>query len=919
MADFRMPPLNTGERLYRALLRLYPPRFHHAFGQDLVETFRDQRRDARRHGIAPSRFWLTVVRDLAMQAFAEWLTAAWRLARNVHWTNYTDHEESSMAAIPQALHFGELRFAARRLARVPSFTIAAVFVLALGIGATTAVFSVVNGVLLRPLPYPDAERLVSLGHTVEVSGVGKVDQSDASFLFYQEHARAFDGIAVSRDADVNLSTVEGDGARADRVSAATVSASLFDVLRVHPAIGRGFRDGEDRIAAPKVAILSYGLWQARFRGATSVVGKHVLVDGVSREVVGVMPRGFAYPSPAVELWVPLPLDPPTANAGSFNYRGVARLKDGVTLDAARADLELVLPRLLDEFPSGIPPAMWAQAHVRPLVTPLRDAIVADISRLLWVLLGSVSLVLVIACANVANLFLVRGESRQLELAVRSALGSGLAGIIAQALSESFVLAASGGVVGVLLALLGVRLATTLGGGLGIPRLEEVSIAGDVLLFAAAICVFCAVFVSLIPVMRARRVPIALVLRDAGRGSTTGARRQWARSALVVAQVALALVLVAISGLLARSFARLRDVKPGFEANGVVMSRLALPDANYPTPAATANFYERVLEQVRAIPGVRDATLTDFVPLTSDHNDTVVGVEDHPLPPNAVPRAHFVPGVDGHYFHTMGIPLLAGRSFGVPDAMRPAHEVIASRAFAERYWPGGSPLGKRIQIGINGPWWTIVGEVGDVHFEGLDKPANDALYVPLVTEQDKKIVAEHYVAVLARTDRANAAVLSTIRQRIHSLDAALPTFDERSLAGVVAAASARARVTLALLVIASALALILGAVGIYGVMAYGVSLRQREIGVRIALGARPLDVSRMVSRQGVTLGAIGVLVGVICALSVTHVLRGLLYDVSPTDPLTLAATCIVLLGVALLASWIPARRAASVDPSEALRA
>ena len=914
--DFRLPPLNAAERAYRALLHLYPPRFRRAFTQDLVETFRDQRRATIRRGEAATAFWFAALRDIAMQASAEWFGAAWRLARNIHGT---EDEESSMAAIPHALRFAELRYAARRLARVPTFTIAAVFVLALGIGATTAVFSLVNGVLLRPLPYPRADRLVWLGHSVEVSGVDKADQSDGSFLLYQEHARAFDGIAVSRDADVNVGATDGDAGRPERVAAATVSASLFDVLGVPPAIGRGFRQGEDRVTAPKVAILSHALWQGHFHGDAQIVGKQIVVDGVSRTIVGVMPRGFAYPSAEAELWLPIAFNPATANAGSFNYRGVARLKNDVTIDAARADLARVLPRLLDEFPSGIPPAMWAQAHVRPLVVPLRDSIVGDVSRLLWILLGSVSLVLVIACANVANLFLVRGESRQLELAVRSALGSGLAGIIAQALSESFVLAASGGALGVLLAWIGVKLATGLGNGLGVPRLQEVSVEGSVMAFALGVSVFCAVFVSLVPVMRARRVPVAMVLREAGRGSTTGARRQWARSALVVSQVALALVLVAVSGLLARSFARLRDVKPGFEPRGVVMSRIALPLVNYPDAVKTFNVYTRLLDQVRALPGVRDATITNWVPLTNDHDDTVVQVEDHPLPPNAVPRAHFMPSVDARFFQAMSIPLISGRTFGPIDPAHPPFEAVVSRAFAERYWPGASPLGKRVRPGIDGPWWTIVGEVGDVHLDVLDKPANDALYLPLVATRDSVPTAEHFVALLVRADRESATLLPEIRQIVHSLDPAVPTYDERTLTDIVSAASARARVTLLLLAIASLLALILGAVGIYGVMAYGVSLRQREIGVRIALGARPLDVSRMVSRQGVTLGAIGVVIGIVCALSVTHLLRGLLYDVSPTDPLVLGGTCIVLLVVAFFASWIPARRAAAVDPSEALRA
>lgn len=916
MADFRLPPLNGGERLYRALLHLYPARFRRAFGQDLVETFRDQRRHAAREGAPATGFWLAILRDLAVQSAAERAAAIWRVARYIH---DVDQEESPMSAIAQALSTAEIRYAGRRLLRAPSFTVATVLVLALGVGATTAVFSVVNGVLLRPLPYPAPERLVALGHTVEVAGTGPVNESDASVLFNQEHARAFDAFGASHDRDVTLGVIAGDPARPQRVSSAEVTANLFGgVLRVRPLLGRDFRPGEDRPGAAPVSILSYRLWMRRFHGDAAAIGKRLMVDGVSREIVGVMPRDFVYPVTAPELWLPLVLDPATANAGSFNNRGYGRLKTGVTIEAARADLERIIPGLITEFPSGIPPAMWAQAHVRPTVSPLRDAMVGDVSRLLWILLGSVSMVLVIACANVANLFLVRGESRQLELAVRGALGSGLAGMIAQSLSESIVLAAAGGAIGVAFAAAGVRLAVTAGADLGVPRLDQVALDGRLLLFALGVSVFCAVFVSLIPVLRARRVPIAMVLREAGRGSTSGAPRLRARSILVVAQIALALVLVAASGLLARSFARLRQVKPGFEPAGVEMARLVLPNANYPTVASMTQLYDRLLEQARALPGVRGATITDWVPLTDDHNDTVVGVEDHPLPANAVPRVHFTIETDPRYFKTMGIPLLAGRAYGRGDPSHPSLEAVVSHAFAERYWPGASPLGKRVRAGLNGRWYVIVGEVGDVHYDALTKPANDALYFPLIRAVDTGVWVSNAVSVVVRTDPGHASVAPALRNALHSIDPSLPTYGEQSLDAIVSAASARTRVTLLLLAVASGLALTLGAVGVYGVMAYGVSLRQREIGVRIALGARPADVRRMISQQGVGLALAGVAIGVVCAVAVTRLIAGLLYDVSPTDPVTLGGTCIVLLLVALLASWVPAQRAASIDPAEALR-
>jgi len=876
---------------------------------------RPQPADDARETRTPSRaFWMMAIQDALVHASAEWAAPIRCIG---HPIADPHHEDSLMAAVPYALRVAELRFAFRRLRRAPSFTLATVLVLSLGIGATTAVFSIVNGVLLRPLPYPRSDRLVSLRHSLEVSGVSEADQSDASVLYYQEHARAFDGIAAARFADVNLgATSPAD--RPERVSTALTSANLFDVLGVHPLLGRSFTKGEDRVGAAPVALLSYALWQQRFHGNPRVVGQRLTADGVSREIVGVMPRSFAYPSPSVQLWIPIAFDPPHAQAGSFNYLGIGRLRGGVTIDAARADLARVLPHLLDEFPSGIPPAMWRQAHVAPIVTSLRDRLVGDVSRMLWILLASVSLVLIIACANVANLFLVRGESRQLELAVRGALGSGVAGIVAQSLSEAALLSGAGGVIGVLLALLGVRLAAVAGGTLGLPRLNELSIDGRVLLFACAVSVLCAVVVSIIPLLRSRRIPIALVLRSGGRGATSGPKQR-ARSALVVAQTALALVLVASSGLLARSFMRLEQVKPGFDADGVVTTRLMLPKATYTSAAARLQFYDALLEKVRAVPGVQQATLGDWVPLSDDHNDTVIGVEDHPLPPGSVPDDHFVSQVDRQYFRTMHIPLLSGRTFEAPDPTRPDMEAVVSRAFAQRYWKNQSPLGKRIRPGLGSRWYTVVGEVGDAHYDVLDKPANDIVYFPVAVAPDSNSLGvPNYLIVFARSPLPAGTVTSAIRDIVHSLDPSLPTYGEKPLDEYVHAASARAREMLLLLAIASALALILGAVGIYGVMAYGVSLRQREIGVRIALGAQPGQVRRMISRAGVGLAALGVLIGVVVALGVTRFLQSLLYDVSPTDPLTLIGTCIVLLLVALAASWIPARRAAAVDPSEALR-
>jgi predicted permease len=915
MGDFKLPPLSVDERLYRGLLHLYPTDFRRRFAREMIEAFRDERRDALRNGQSATAFWLALFPDLVTQAAAERLASIWPTWR---YTDSPNDEDSLMASLPAALRFNEIRHAARRLRRVPTFTAATIFVLALGIGATTAVFSLVNGVLLRPLPYPEPERLVNLSHTLQVAGIARVDQSDASFLLYQRHNTVFEGVGATRGFDVNVGELVGNPAQTERVFGTGVSASLFGVLRAKPIYGRGFLDGEDRKDHSRLVVLSEGLWRRKFGADSSVVGKQIMIDGAARTVVGIMPRTFQYPGPTTELWIPLAFDPPHANAGSFNFEGVARLKPGVTPEAAQAELDRLLPRILEEFPSNIPPAMWAQAHVRPVVTPLRDVIVGDVSRLLWILLGTVGVVLLIACANVANLFLVRGESRQRELAVRSALGAGLAGVLAQYLSEALLLAIGGGVIGVGFAAFAVRLAGSLPSSIDLPRLNEVRIDGTVLLFATGLTIISAIAVSLIPLMRARKIPISSVLKESGRSATTGGERQRARSALVIAQVALALVLVAASGLMARSFARLRDVRPGFDAERLLTMRMALPESKYATTASITQFYDRLLEQTRAVPGVKSAELTTWVPLTESHNNSVTQVEDHPLPPNSVPRVHDQVYVSAGYFTTMGAPLMTGRTFGTQDPAHPSNEAIVSRAFAERYWPKGNALGKRIRPGIDGPWLTIVGVAGDVHLEALEKPADEAVYQPMVVADSDTTSAPSSVALIIRSTGNADALAGPVRRIVHSLDPALPVYDEHLMTAIVASASARTRFTMLLLAIASGLALVLGAVGIYGVMAYGVSLRQREIGVRMALGARPVDVRQMISRQGVGLAAIGVAIGLAGALGVTRFLRGLLYNVSPTDPLTLGGTCVVLLAVALVASWIPARRAAGMDAAEALR-
>jgi predicted permease len=824
----------------------------------------------------------------------------------------------------QLLARSELRFAARRLRRVPIFAGAVILVLALGVGTTTAMFSLVNGILLAPLPYPEPDRLLRLTHTAgsigrapgRATGRATVDLSDAVVMLYQSEARAFDGVAAWRFDDGDLGPSEADQT-AVRVRGARVTASFFDVLGVPPARGRAFAPGDDRPGAARVVVLSHRIWQERLHGDPGAIGRQIDVNDVPRTIVGIMPPRFAYPARQVELWLPLALDPARTRPATLNLIGIGRLKRGVSSEAARADLARVLT-------GDASTAMGQEARIAPHVQSLRDSIVGPPSQLLWFVFGSVLLVFLVACTNVAGLLLVRAERAQTELAVRAALGSGFMGMLALTLSESVLLSALGGGTGVLLAVASMRVVRSTGTALSLPRLEDVGVDAPVLLFALGITVFCALFVSVLPLLRARRVSIAQVLRGAGTGPAGSRAPQRARHALVVSQIALAVVLVTLSGLMTRSLLRLHDVRPGFEADHVVTSRVLLPYARYSGGTVRLNFFLTLVREAQAIPGASDVALTGWVPLSGDRHDMAIEVEDDLSRANAGETEHAVAHVDGRYFQALRIPLLRGRTFGAQDAARPVDEAIVSHAFAERYWPGPggpgtSPLGKRVRP-LGGRWYTIVGEVGDVRYDGLEEPPSETVYFPIVTAgpQETDVSLPAALSLVVRTDAGEGETLSAIRRIVAALDPTIPTYDEGPLQQLVHDASARARALAVLLAIASVVTSLLGAVGLYGIMAYSVSIRRRELGIRMALGARPSDISRMVSLHGLRLAGGGIVIGTACALAASQLLRGLLYGVSPTDPVTLSATSAALLVVAFIASWIPAHRAAAVHPAEALQ-
>ena len=817
----------------------------------------------------------------------------------------------------------QLRPTLRRLARAPGFTTVSILTLALGIAGTTAAFSVVNAVLLRPLPYHDPERLVQLWHTAPGVGMLQVEQSDASYTQYRNKAtKSFESVASYRSSAASLT---GDQ-EPERVSSAIVTASFLPTLGVRPILGRNFSEDEDRPHGPQVAILSYALWQRRYGGDKAIIGKTIQVDGSSREVVGVMGQTFHFPESGTELWLPMAIDEARLNTGNFSQNAFARLRPGVTIRAAEAEMQPILMRLPDDVPGMMTHTMFDQARIRVVVHALRDDVVGDIRPILFTVLGTVAFVLLIACANVANLFLVRAEARTKEVAVRSALGATPSTIVKLYLGESLVLSAAGTALGVALAYGALRLLLRLA-PTELPRASEISIDLASLGVAVAIAVLTGLFFSAVPFIRAGKSELTPTLRDGTRGSTSGRERQRVRNAFVVAQVALALILLVGSGLLARSFQRLRAVDAGFKADGVLTLRVSIPEARYRTVGDISRFYYQLTTRLAAIPGVQAAAATTKIPLDDagqSHNGA--WVEDRPVGKDGLPTIHSTAEVSQDYFKAMNIPIIEGRTFRDDGGERPSHEMVVARAFAKHFWPNGSAIGKRAKTG--GPdaaWSTIVGVVGDVHDEALTKPVDEMIYLPIVNviqatpASPDTIVASNTQSLTIRTSGDPMAVFPAVQREIWAIDRSLPLVNVRPLSKVVSAAMARTTFTMMMIGAAAAVALLLGAIGIYGVISYMVSLRTREIGVRMALGAQSGQVRRMVVRQGLVLAAVGVAIGLAGALALSRLIGSLLYGISPNDPVTLGAVTLGLLAVATVASWLPAMRAARIDPIEALRA
>jgi len=796
--------------------------------------------------------------------------------------------------------FDDLRFALRGLLRYPGFAAVAALTLALGIGATTAVFTLVDGVLIRPLPYRDADRLVSMEHLGR-EGRDELPMSQGLYITYGEHAKSLEGLALYAGTAVNVVN-DGD---AQRMRADVVTPSFFRVLGVDAALGRTF-------------VLSDGMWRSVFGADADVIGRSLDVNGRLRPIVGVMPPDFGFPDRDARMWMPLVVDPARAPLANFGAGGIGLMAPDASVESVHAELEGLIGRLAELYPDSGGPAFLQEVGLRAKVMPLKEFLVGDISGTLWILMGTVGLVLLIACANVANLLLVRADGRRRELAVRVAMGAGRAQVLRWFLSESLVLAAVGGVAGVAIAIIGVRASTGFV-PTDIPRMAEVGVDPRVLAFSAAVAVLCAVFFGSFPVLRTRSDNPAAQLREGARGGTTGRERHRMRSGLVVAQVALALVLLIGSGLMFRSFQALRSLDPGYDVSGVLTARITVPGPEIEGALETAGFFRQLGERLAAQPGVEAVGFIDSAPLTGGVSYYSIEVEDEPRGPNELPVfASNLQAATG-YFEAMGIDLLEGRTLQPGDGAEGTRAVVVSRSFAEHWWPGASAVGRRMRLGYpEEDWYSIVGVVGDAHYQGLQSEAEEAVYWPVTVGPADAPAAARGMDVAIRTSTDPRALIPVLRREVAAMNSRIPVSNPRPMEVVFAAAMARTSFTVAMLGAASGIALLLGLVGIYGVISYVVAQRTREIGVRMALGATPPAVRGMVVRQGVLLAAAGVGIGLLAAVALSRVMSSLLFGVSAVDPLTYLAVAVTLVGVAGLASWIPARRAAGVDPATALR-
>ncbi len=818
----------------------------------------------------------------------------------------------------------QLRQVFRRLGRAPLFTAITLITLAAGVGANTVIFSVLEGVLLKPLPYPHPEQLIGVWHTAPGVGIKDLNMSPSIYFIDREQNTTFQDIGAY---DADSLSVTGAG-EPEQVRGLDVTDGTLPILGAKPALGRLFTREDDSPNSPDTVLLSYGYWQQKFGGASSVIGRSITVDGKPREIIGVLPQGFHFLDfEDAALVVPFQWDRRKLKLGNFSYEAMARLKPGVTIAQASADVARMLPVANRTFPApeGFSVKLFEKAQFAPNLRPLKQDVVGDVGKVLWVLMGSIAMVLLIACANVANLLLVRVEGRRQELAVRAALGAGWGRIAAELLFESVVLGLLGSVLGLGLAYGALRVLVAMA-PTGLPRIHEIGIDVPVLLFTLAISFFSSLLFGAIPIFKYAGAHLNTGLREGGRALSQSRQQHRARNILVVVQVALALVLLIGSGLMIRTFRALIHTPPGFVGPDQVQTfRFYVPETEIPDAQGerVVRMGQEILNKLAALPGVSSVSFSTAIPMDGHSSNDPVFAEDRAYAEGELPPVRRFKFVSPGFLATMGTPLVAGRDITWEDTYQRIPVVLISENFAKEYWHDArSALGKRIRVGNNDDWREIVGVVANTYDNGVDAPAPTSVYWPVIMSRfgGQKENLRRGVAFAIRSPRAGSeAFLNELRQTVWSVDPNIPLANVHTVGYFYTRSMARTSFTLVMLGVAGGMALLLGIVGIYGVIAYSVSQRTREIGIRMALGAQRKTLTSMFVRQGLVLTGVGVVCGLVAAFATMRLMSSLLFKVSPVDPITYGAMTVGVVVVAYLACYLPSRRATTVDPVEALRA
>ncbi len=805
--------------------------------------------------------------------------------------------------------------------RAPMFTGIAILTLALGIGANTAVFSVLDGVLLKALPYPRPDQLIGIWHTAPGINISELNVSPSLYFTYRDESRTLQDVGLY---NIDAASVTGAG-QPEQVKSLDVTDGVIPILGIRPVLGRSFSRKDDLPGSPDTIMLCYGYWQHRFGGDRSIIGRRLIVDGKAREVIGIMPRNFRFLDLEPAVIEPFQFDRNKTTLGNFSFQGVARLKPGVTLAQANADAARMLPIANRNFPPppGFSVKLFEQARISPTFHPFKQDLTGDIGGVLWVLMATIGIVLLIACANVANLLLVRAESRHMELLIRAALGASRGRIAADLLFESVTLGMLGGAGGLLVAWGALRLLVAIAPA-GLPRINDIGIDAPVLLFAACVSLLTGLLFGSVPVFKYAGARLGTGLREGGRTLSQSRERHRARNTLVVVQVALALVLLISSGLMIRTFRALMQVRPGFTQPDKVQTLvISIPEAQMPKGEQVLQMQKDMLDKVEQIPGVTSAALTSSIPMDTNSSNDLVFARDRVYQEGQIPPIRRYIYISPGLRNTIGTPLIAGRDYTWTDIYNKTPVAIISESFAREYWGGAaSALHKQIREGMKDePWREIIGVIGDMHYDGLNKKVSSAVYWPILMnnfEGEKQRVQRTLYFMIRSNRTGSESFLNQIRQAIWSVNASVPVAEVRTLDQIYRKSIARTSFTLVMLAIAAGMALLLGVIGIYGVIAYSVSQRTREIGIRKALGAREHQLAAMFVRDGIRLTSLGALIGLVVAFGIMRLMSSLLFQVSPVDPLTYCGVSIGLLATAALASYLPSRRAAAIDPAQALR-